>query len=95
MSNSINLVATTFVAHAQETKDTHGFRYYDDYCKGYCNQAEAPIEDDLELLAYAIEVGPDYDALSALLDHVASGEHGVTINGQYYDWDEIKHLVEI
>lgn len=87
MSNPVTLVATTFDSHVCGTK-THGFRIHDNEAQCYDNNSESPISDDLELLDYALTV--DNPDIKALLDFVKEHEKGMTINSQYYEWDEIK-----
>ncbi len=87
MSNPVTLVATTFQATAIGT-ETHGFRLYDNEAQCYDNNSESPISDDLELLDYALTV--DTPEVKDLFVFVRENEKGLTINNQYYDWDEIK-----
>lgn len=87
MSNPVTLVATTFNAHVCGTV-THGFRIYDNEGQSYDNNSESPISDDLELLDYALTV--DSPDVQAIFDFLKENESGITINNQYYDWDEIK-----
>ena len=94
--NRVCLVATKFTDIATARAETYGFRLYDDHGQNYDNTAESPITDDLELLKWALEMHPikeDSD-MSDCLNEVAVNKKGMEINGQWYDWDEIKHLFE-
>lgn len=85
---NINLVATTFKANAASIPDTYGYRIYDDYAKAYDNNSESPIEDDLDLLEYALQSSDD--EVKTMLDFVKEHQNGMNINGEWYDWDQIK-----
>jgi hypothetical protein len=84
-----HLVATTFEDHVCGTK-THGFRIYDEYEAYYDNNSESPINDDIELLEYALSV--DDADIKGLFDCQRELQSGITINNQFYDWEEIKDL---
>jgi hypothetical protein len=83
----ITLTATTFDSHVEGIK-TYGFRIYDENNKVYDNNSKSPIVDDIDLLEYALTVD-DYE-IKAMLSHIKENEKGMTINSQYYDWEEIK-----
>ena len=92
MSNQVTLMATTFTQPASTVPDTHGFRMYDSYSKTYDNNSESPIMDDIELLQYALSV--EDEIVTGMIDHLKSMEKGMTINGVWYDYDEIKVYLE-
>jgi len=86
----INLVGTTFTETTGDV--SYGFRMYDEYEKTYCNILESPPpEDDLELLQVALEYTDDIS--KAMFDFMREHETGLTINGTYYDWEEIADIV--
>lgn len=87
MASKVTLIATTFDEHVCGTK-THGFRMYDDYSQAYDNNSESPIEDDFDLLRYALTCSNS--DIKAMLDFIAENEMGMMINSQFYDWEEIK-----
>ena len=88
---AITLEATNFDAHILGTK-SYGFRIYDEYSKAYDNNSESPIFDDIDLLKYALTVDETFSKM--MLDYVKKNEQGIIINGQWYDWDEIKDNFE-
>jgi hypothetical protein len=92
MSSTVCLQATEFVNKPQGTK-TFGYRIYDDCDQMYDNNLEIMIDDDLELLQYALTSDNSriLDMLSFLVEET---QCGMEINGQWYEWDKIKQLFE-
>ena len=85
MGNRVELVGTTFINTTG--KQTYGFLIYDDYESAFCNQLDAPVEDDFELLRQAIlHETPQSEGL------LATASSGCCINGTWYDGDEIEHV---
>jgi hypothetical protein len=80
----INLLATTF---SDLMATTYGFRMYDEYDQCYDDNSESPIEDDLDLLRYALTV--DCDKVREMLSYLKENREGMNINNVWYDWDEI------
>ena len=85
--NKINLVSTKFT-NIKSGEESFGYRIYDDYSSEYNNLLDTPIDDDLDLLAQAIEDSHE------MLDFVRENETGVDINGTWYDWEEIQPVFE-
>jgi len=87
MSNRINLFSTEF-------KDlggsSYGYRVADDYDKEYHNFAPAMIVDDLKLLKYATETSE----FSQFHDYLSDNQSGLSINDNWYDWEEVKHILQ-
>ena len=89
------LVATKFENIAQGDV-SYGFRMYDDYMTAYDNLMKAPELDDLKLLEYALNTyvkgsSSDGEICGALL-YLKESENGIEINGEWYDWEQIKDL---
>ena len=90
MSNHAVLQATKFVAHPQGT-ETLGYRLYDDYAQSYDNNMESLPDDDLEFLKLVL--GLDHsDVVTEIFAFIEEEHTGLDINGNWYDWDDIKHL---
>lgn len=98
MSNRACLLSTKFedVGHGPGEGTggggvTYGFRIYDDYSKSYDNNAECAIEGDLELLSYALENGDEQ--AQSILSFITEEEHGLDINNEWYEWEQIKAIL--
>ena len=92
MSNQVNVVRTKFTNIATG-EETYGVRIYDEYGSEYSNiweKNEIP-DDDLDLLSKCkeYEIGTKDDGP---LDYVIFSEKGVIVDGNYYEWQEIKWL---
>jgi hypothetical protein len=88
MSNHVMLTATTFINHAEGGTKTYGYRLYDDYGQTYNNTLEK-IDDDLELLAAVVRDEP----AGYMFDYMNENKRGLSINGTWYDYEEIEHLI--
>jgi hypothetical protein len=86
MSSNTTLEATTF--EPLRGAKTYGFRMYDDYSKTYDNNSSSLIVDDMELLEYAIGCGDS--EVTGMIEFLSENEQGMTINGTWYDYEEIK-----
>ena len=91
MSNRICLEPTEFT-DVRSGSVSYGFRVFDDYGKGYSNLWESIPDDDLEVLAKALEV--DDDDVMTVLDAVMEQKTGIYIGETYYPWEEISHLFD-
>ncbi len=89
MSNRILLLSTKF---EDVTGISYGYRISDDFGSDYNNESEEPIEDDLELLTYVKNVYAK-DSVE-ILDFMREHEKGITINNTYYDYDQVRSLLE-
>ena len=87
--HSVSLQLTKFVNMPQGS-ETFGYRIYDDYGQSYDNTHECLIEDDLELLGNVMDSGDE--TATAILDFLLENAKGITINDNWYEWDEIRHL---
>jgi hypothetical protein len=70
----------------------NGYRLYDDYGSYYCNiltEEQAKTDDYIELLKLALENSIGDEGPEQMLSHVNGTKSGMTINGAYYEWDEI------
>lgn len=91
MSSKVTLVSTKFES---VTGTTFGFRLYDDYGQTYCNNmdaAEWSVMDDMKLLNFALENITDES--DKILDNLKDMSEGITINGNYYDYEEIEQYL--
>lgn len=90
--NRVTLQATKFTNIPQKT-EMFGFRMYDSYGQTYDNssaETEAEIVDDFELLQLACKSTDK--AVLEMLSYLESMKQGIAINGEYYEWADIKHL---
>jgi|CXWL01.1.fsa_nt_gi hypothetical protein len=91
MSAKVNLVATEFKSYLGVT---YGFRLYDDYGQTYANNidaAEWSVLDDMKLLQFALENTNENS--DSIFDNVRDMGEGITINGNYYDHEEIQQYL--
>jgi hypothetical protein len=90
MSDTLTLEPTEFT-NLRTGHKTLGWRAYDDYGNTYNNTLESIPDSDLELLDLALDA--DNEVFSAMLDSLVANEGGMTISGEFYDWEQIKpHL---
>jgi len=103
MSNQVCIERTEFRSWPKgNLETTYGYRVYDNYDKSYNNMFAAPDagdsnqvpSEDLDLLKAVAKDSINDEAIGALLSHVAENQIGITIDGVFYDWDEIKDIVE-
>jgi len=91
MSNQVTIEPTKF-ENVRSGSVTKGYRMYDDYGATYCNQWDSIPDDDLAVLAKVLE---DVDNTGeGMLESVEEHESGISIGGEYYEWDQIKHLFQ-
>jgi hypothetical protein len=93
--SQINLDLVKF-ENRKET--TFGIKMYDDYATGYDNNMTKQQfidldcdENDVNVLEYARDC--EDDAIKEMIESVVRDETGITINGNYYDWDEIANRI--
>ena len=98
MSNRATIIqqTTTIKYNGQESKE---IVVSDDYGMGTINldsYSDTFYEDDLELLAVVVQSIAEggFDAIAGVLDHVQECERGLNIEGTWYDWEEIKDVLE-
>lgn len=89
MSNFISLVSCKFTD--TDGAETYGFRIYDDYSKDYDNNSGSLITDDLNLLEYAVSVVTDQGR--SIIEWLKIEQCGITINGTYFEYEQIKQLL--
>lgn len=54
------------------------------------------LKDDLSILQYCKDYGSDDSAgMCDVIDSLLENQKGLTINGTFYEWEEIKHLFDI
>ena len=86
MSNLAVLNGTRFKDCNGETK---GYRIYDDYGNAYNNTLES-IPTGLDLLSLAME--SEDEVTIAILDSISENEKGISIDGTFYEWYDIREL---
>lgn len=69
----------------------YGYTISDDNDMSFDNNAEAMIEDDMELLKYVIKTADS--STKEMLDFIRDMEKGIDINDNWYDWEEIKEVL--
>ena len=75
-------------------------RIYDNYNSGDTiipkEDCGVNLEDDLSILQFCKDYGSDENAgICDIIDSLLENQKGLTINGTFYDWEEIKHLFDI
>jgi hypothetical protein len=89
--NQINIEPTRF--ESVRTGDvTYGVRVYDSYANAYDNLWESIPDDDLEV--FALVRDSDNDQIVAMIDFLLEHQNGCYIGGEWYEWEQIKHLFE-
>jgi hypothetical protein len=91
MSNRLCIVSTEF-RNARTEGTTYGVRIYDNYDNVYDNLWEGILYDDLEILATVLKDTKGNERVEAMFDFIQENENGIDIDGEWYDWDQIKHL---
>ena len=94
MSNSVFLECNkveNVVTHAV----WHEIRGWDDYSSGDISMDEGDIPTtDLDLLQHCMDHLIEMPCgLADALDGALEFELGITINGTFHEWDEIKHIL--
>ena len=87
MSNRICLYATEFKDYSGSS---FGYRVADDYDKEYNNMSERMISDDMELLRYAVATSE----FAEFHDFLSDNQSGLSINDVWYDWEEVKDILQ-
>lgn len=91
MSNQVTIEPTRFVDE-RTGRETLGFRVYDDYEQTYCNNMSSIPGDDLEFFRMALENIDN--ALDLMLDYMCMNEKGITIGNEFYDFEEVKSIID-
>lgn len=89
MSNQINIEKTTFIN--SDGSAHYGYRIYDVYDTDFIDSFESvnDLPNDIEILKSAIHLFPQY------FQHLDKLEKGVTINGIYHEYVDIKLHLEV
>lgn len=91
MSNRVRIHRTEFV-ELKTGERTLGVRIGDDHDSTYIDYLETLPDDDLELLE---EIASQYDdTVTGILSFCLEVEKGVSIDDTFYDYDEIKEVLE-
>ena len=96
MSNRATIIqqTTTIKYNGQKSK---GIVVSDDYAMGTIgiDSSDTFYENDLELLAMVVQSIAEggFDPVAGVLDHVQECERGISIEGTWYDWEEIKNVL--
>jgi hypothetical protein len=91
MSNRVHIEPTRF-ENVRSGVVTYGFRAYDQYAQTYNNTWDSIPDDDLECLKLAVADADD--TLSSMLDYCREEEVGLFVGDTWFDWDEIKDILE-
>lgn len=94
MSNQVSLVRTEF-RNMRDMDSSYGYRIFDNYDKAYYNTLDADQvpDDDLELLKFVTETAND-DLSEGILDYLRMNEAGIDIDDTWYEYDQIRHILE-
>ncbi len=82
------------VSQGQNVDDPDfGFRMYDNYVQICDNTWKSIPEDDFDVFEKVVT--SNNVQISHLLDYMEENECGIWINGNYYTYDKIKHLIPL
>ncbi len=93
MSNRICFVPTKF-ENLRTGIITYGFRAYEGYDQVYDNTLESVPDDDFEFLKIVVSNRLANQHIDDMLDYMVEYEKGCEIDGTWYDWNEIRHIVK-
>jgi hypothetical protein len=93
MSFIVAMTTTTFVN--KDGEKSFGYRIYDDHDNSYNNMLteEQCQLDDMDFLNFIVYNGHFDDRASDMLGFVKMNEMCMIINGEVYEWDEIKETL--
>lgn len=89
MSNRLTIEPTEF-KDVRSGSVTYGVRVYDNFDQKYDNLWDSIPDDDMEVLKLVM----DSDAMGDFIDDLKDAAKGLYIGDQWYDYDEIKHVLE-
>lgn len=90
MSNQVILNSMEFKGINNHV--SYGYTISDNEDQDFDSYAEHFIEDDMDLLRYA--VANCGSSAQEILDSVVENEKGILINDNWYDWDQIKEVMK-
>jgi len=99
MSNRASIQQETITVHKTGQK-SNCVSVFDDYGQGtICleDYSDSFYEDDLELLLFVLERVQEDDGIQSVqqvLDHVFECQTGISIEGTWYEWEQIKHVFD-
>lgn len=90
MANLLTLQATKFI-NLPGGEESLGFCLHDDYDTTYVNIVSDIPDNDFEFLQLVLK---DYinEQIDGMFLFCQENEKGLSINGNYYEWEEISHL---
>ncbi len=97
MSNTAYIKQGTFEVRHNGEKSKRVI-FYDDYGTEYILldlYGESFYDDDIELLDFIMGLCQSedcYDNARDILDNIEENESGMFINGEFYDWEQLKPL---
>lgn len=91
MSNRVSIVPTEFV-NVRSGDRTLGVRVYDDEGQSYDNTWETIPDDDMDLIKKVLQ--SDDINIVGMMDFIQENEKGLSIDGNWYDWEQIKDCWE-
>lgn len=89
MSNKVQLNAVKM--EYLDGSVAYGYTISDDYDISFDNNAESMIEDDMELLKYALKTADS--SAEGMFDNMRECEKGLNINSSWYDWEQIERIM--
>ena len=96
MSNRISLRAVE-VKEIKTGDVSYGFIMSDDYAVGFNDnftKEQVNIDDDVDLLQMVKENTEGDEAFEGLFDSMRESEKGLSINGAWYDYEEISSVFD-
>lgn len=98
MSNNVNIIQQTTIEKCSGRKNKE-IVVSDDYEMGTINiegRSDTFYDDDLELLKMVIHIAKEdgLESIRNILTNLQENERGMNIEGTWYDWDEIKDILE-
>ena len=92
MSNRAQIYSTIFINPRMDNEKEYGVRVVDNYGGDYSDTWDSIPNDNLEILKLCVEkyVATDDDGV---IDNIIRQKEGVSIDGTWYDWKEIGHIL--
>ena len=91
MSNRMYIEPTEFI-NTRSGEKTYGVRVYDDYAAAYDNTWDSIPASDIEVLKMVLKM--DGKEIQEMFENVQENEKGISIGGTWYDWEDIKDIIE-
>jgi len=92
MSNCATITGTMFT-DIHNGNVSYGFRISDDYGTAFGYTPEDSVRKDMQLLEQVL-LFMDDSVIAGIIDCVIEDEFGMTINGNFYEYAEIKDVID-